>query len=94
MRFQANTITVKNTLIAETLSEGYSDQSRTDPNPTFDNNNYFNAPGFFNSSQTIFDGSGTHTELDPGFTDAASGNFTISNQILIDNQVGDPRWRF
>ena len=94
VRFQANTITVKNTLIAETLSEGYSDQSRTDPNPTFDNNNYFNAPGFFNSSQTIFDGSGTHTELDPGFTDAASGNFTISNQILIDNQVGDPRWRF
>lgn len=92
VRFKTNKITVKNTLIAETNSEGYSDQSRTDPNPTFDNNNYWNAPGFFNSAQVVYDGSGTHTELDPGFTDAASGNFTVTNQTLIDNQVGDPRW--
>lgn len=93
VRFNTNLITVKNTLIAETVSEGYSDQSRTDPNPTFDKNNYFNASGFFNSAQTVYDNSGTHTELDPGFEDTSTGNFKISNQTLLDNEVGDPRWR-
>ena len=59
----------------------------------FLNNNYFNAPGFFNTAQVVYDGSGTHTELDPGFVDVAAGNFTITNQTLLDNMVGDPRWR-
>jgi len=93
IRFKTNKITVQNTLIAETASEGFSDQSRTDPTPTFLNNNYFNAPGFFNTAQVVYDGSGTHTELDPGFVDVAAGNFTITNQTLLDNMVGDPRWR-
>ncbi|SFZ92727.1 protein of unknown function [Flaviramulus basaltis] len=93
VRFQENKITVQNTLITDTTSEGYSDQSRTDPNPTFINNNYFNAAGFSNTAQTVYDGSGTFTELDPGYIDAASGNFTITNQTLLDNAVGDPRWR-
>lgn len=93
VRFQDNKITVKNTLITDTDSEGYSDQSRTDPNPTFLNNNYWNADGFFNSSQTISDQSGTNTVLDPGYVDAANGDFTITNQTLLDNAVGDPRWR-
>jgi hypothetical protein len=91
VRFQANKITVKNNLFAET-SAYYSNQSRTDPSPTFLNNNYFNAPGFFDSSQLIYDGSGTHTAIDPGFVDATVGNFKITNQTLLDNQVGDPRW--
>tara|TARA_R110002050_G_scaffold286121_2_gene436310 strand:- start:52563 stop:54110 length:1548 start_codon:yes stop_codon:yes gene_type:complete len=93
VRFKTNKITVRNTLITDTESEGYSDQSKTDPSPTFLNNNYFNAPGFFEATQVVFDGSGTHTELDPGFVDAASGDFTVTNQTLLDNQVGDPRWR-
>lgn len=93
VRFQLNVITVKNTLIAQTDSEGYSDQSRTDPNPTFDNNNYFNAPGFYNSAQVVYDGTDSYTLLDPGFVDAAAGDFKITDQTLLDNQVGDPRWR-
>lgn len=93
VRFQDNKITVNNTLISDTASEGYSDQSRTDPNPTFFNNNYWNADGFFNSAQTISDQSGTYTVLNPGYVDAANGDFTITNQTLIDNAVGDPRWR-
>ncbi|MEX1384581.1 DUF5123 domain-containing protein [Lutibacter sp.] len=93
VRFQANVITVQNTLITDTDSEGYSDQSRTDPSPTFNNNNYFNAAGFSNTAQVVFDGSGTFTELDPGFVDASTGDFTITNQTLLDSQVGDPRWR-
>ncbi len=92
VRFQLNKITVSNTLITDTLSEGYSDQSRTDPTPTFLNNNYFNAPEFYNPAQTVYDNSGTYTTLDPGFVDVATGNFTVTDQTLKDNQVGDPRW--
>ncbi|WP_439130006.1 DUF5123 domain-containing protein [Polaribacter sp.] len=93
VRFDSNDITVNNTLIANTDSEGFADRSGIDESPTFFNNNYWNAPGYLDSSQFIFDASGTHTELDPGFVDAASGNFTLTNQDLIDNNVGDPRWR-
>ena len=92
VRFLTNEITVQNNLITDTESEGYADRSGIDESPTFNNNNYFNAPGFFNPDQYIFD-SGNYTELDPGFVDAASGDFTVTNQTLLDNQVGDPRWR-
>lgn len=92
VRFVSNDVTVRNTLIAETESEGYADREGIDESPTFRNNNYFNAPGFHDSSQYIFDNS-NYTTLDPGFVDPSSGDFTITNQTLIDNQVGDPRWR-
>ncbi len=92
IRFVSNDVTVRNTLIAETESEGYADRSGIDESPTFSNNNYFNAPGFYDSSQYIYDG-GNYTTLDPGFVDPESGDFTITNQTLIDNNVGDPRWR-
>src|SRR5690606_27310267 len=32
------------------------------------------------------------TEADPGFEDPANGDFTVTNQTIIDNNVGDPRW--
>ncbi|WP_194765972.1 DUF5123 domain-containing protein [Tamlana sp. I1] len=90
VRFNSNTFTSKNNLITNTVSEGYSDQSKTDPNPTFGNNNYFNAAGFYDTTQRVFDSTGT--KEDPGFADAATGDFKVSNQNLIDNLVGDPRW--
>lgn len=92
IRFVSNDVTVRNTIIAETESEGYADRSGIDESPTFSNNNYFNAPGFYDSNQYIFDNS-NYTTLDPGFVDPSSGDFTITNQTLIDNNVGDPRWR-
>ncbi|AVR45654.1 DUF5123 domain-containing protein [Christiangramia fulva] len=92
VRFVSNDVIVKNTIIAQTASEGYADRSGIDESPTFLNNNYFNAPGFYDTSQYIFDNN-NYTTLDPGFVDPASGDFTITNQTLIDNQVGDPRWR-
>ncbi|WP_245681360.1 DUF4957 domain-containing protein [Arcticibacter eurypsychrophilus] len=57
-------------------------------------NNYFNAPLFTATpaSGTKND-TGTSTSLDPGFTGAATGNFTISNGTLKSNGIGDPRWR-
>lgn len=91
VRFQTNKLTVSNNLFAET-SAYYSNQSRTDPTPTFLNNNYFNAPAFF-ATNTVFDNTTNYTTLNPGFVNAAGGNFTITNQTLKDNAVGDPRWR-
>ena len=92
VRFNTNLITVKNNLFAATTAY-YSNQSTTDPATVFLNNNYFNAPTFYDSAQKLYDATGTYTTLDPGFADAASGNFTITDQTLLDNMVGDPRWR-
>ena len=92
VRFNTNSITVRNNLFAET-SAYYSNQASTDPSTTFQNNNYFNAPSFFDSTQRLYDATTNYYTLDPGFVNAASGDFTITNQTLIDNQIGDPRWR-
>jgi hypothetical protein len=92
VRFNANLITVKNNLFAETTAY-YSNQGTTDPATVFLNNNYFNAPTFYDSAQKLYDATSSYTTLDPGFADAASGNFTITDQTLLDNMVGDPRWR-
>ncbi|MHA6279664.1 DUF5123 domain-containing protein [Salinimicrobium sp. CAU 1759] len=92
VRFVSNDVTVRNTLIVNTASEGYADREGIDESPTFSNNNYFNAPGFYDTNQYIFDDS-SYTTLDPGFVDPSTGDFTVTNQTIIDNQVGDPRWR-
>tara|TARA_R110002094_G_scaffold358_5_gene1665 strand:- start:109 stop:495 length:387 start_codon:yes stop_codon:yes gene_type:complete len=92
VRFETNEVIARNLIIAETDSEGYADRSGIDETPEFSNNNYFNAPGFFDTSQYIFDAS-NYTELDPGFADPLMGDFTVTNQTLLDNAVGDPRWR-
>ncbi|OFX33316.1 MAG: hypothetical protein A2W90_03415 [Bacteroidetes bacterium GWF2_42_66] len=95
VRFKTNTLTVTNSIIAGTA--GYYTNQSTSAQPECSKNNYFNAPGFITGGSTVsgakFDISGTHTLLDPGFVNAASGNFKITNQTLIDNAIGDPRWR-
>ncbi|WP_105983738.1 DUF5123 domain-containing protein [Nonlabens agnitus] len=91
VRFETNTITVRNNLFAQT-SAYYSNQSRTDPNTLFDNNNYFNAEGFYDAGNTVFDATSTYFTLDPEFENVEEGNFSVSNQTLIDNNIGDPRW--
>ena len=94
VRFVENTLTVTNTIIVNTVGN-YTNQSRS-AQPECSNNNYFNAPAFVPGGSEIsgvkFDLSGNFTQLDPGFVDAANGNFTVTNQTLIDNNVGDPRW--
>ncbi|MDZ7607179.1 MAG: DUF4957 domain-containing protein [Cyclobacteriaceae bacterium] len=93
VRFLTNTLTVKNTLIAAT--DGYYSNQANTSQPTCSNNNYFNAIGFYTDAYVTgakIDISGNHTTLDPGFTDVATGNFKVTNQTLIDNSVGDPRW--
>ncbi|WP_037348897.1 DUF5123 domain-containing protein [Sediminibacter sp. Hel_I_10] len=92
VRFDANDITSRNNLITDTEIEGYSDNSATDESITFQNNNYFNAPTLYDSSVARYDDSTSFTTLDPGYTDVANGDFSVANQSLIDDNVGDPRW--
>lgn len=59
-------------------------------------NNYFGSANFYGGTNAayLYDVAGNgYTTLDPGFTNAAAGNFTISNIDLKTNGVGDPRWR-
>jgi len=61
----------------------------------FTTNNYYNAPTYMAGSAATtpkYD-TGTFTTLNPGFTNVATGNFTISNIDLKTNGIGDPRWR-
>ena len=90
IRFNANAITVSKNIFAQTDAI-YSNQSSTS-DPVFLNNNYFNTTGL-HTTNTKFDATTTFTTLDPGFVNAAAGDFTITNQTLKDNAVGDPRWR-
>lgn len=93
VRFVTNVLSVSNTLFAQTTAT-YSNQAGTTV-PTFSKNNYFNATALFSAaaSPIKFDNSGTHTTLDPQFTNATTGDFKLKNQSLIDSKIGDPRWR-
>lgn len=96
LRFGSNTSTVRNTIIAGTTAI-YSNQNGTGTPttpPTFAANNYFNASLLYTvgAAAITVDKSTTFTTLDPQFANTATGDFTISNQTLKDNQIGDPRW--
>lgn len=91
VRFASNECTVKNTLFSNTAAIYSSNQAGTTL-PTFSNNNYFNSPGFKDTTIPSNKVDAAGTTLDPGFTNAAGGNFKVSNQTLIDSRVGDPRW--
>lgn len=70
----------------------YSNQSLTQQ-PYCSNDNYFNADGYYTpNGSVLIDNSSTYTTVDPGFKDAANNDFTVSNQDLIYNGIGDPRW--
>ncbi|MGO4772329.1 DUF5123 domain-containing protein [Flavobacterium sp. W22_SRS_FK3] len=91
VRFANNICAVRNTLFSNTLAFYSSNQTGTTV-PTFSNNNYFNSPTFQDSTLASNKVDAAGTSLNPGFTNASAGDFTISNQTLIDNRVGDPRW--
>lgn len=95
VRFLENDLSISNTLIAET-DAFYTRESNASP-INMNNNNYYNAEGFHTSGYRSESGfqfdQGAYTTLDPGFANAEMGDFTISNQTLLDNQIGDPRWR-
>lgn len=91
VRFLNNVLTVRNTLFGDTAAM-YANQANTSA-PVFANNNYYNSPTLNLASPTSpvkSDAGGS--ALNPGFTNATTGDFTIGNQTLKDNKVGDPRW--
>lgn len=91
VRFTTNVMKVSNTIIAET--GGMFTNQALSSQPEFSKNNYFNATAMYTGASPIkIDASGTHTTLDPGFVNAAGGNFKVTNQTLIDNKIGDQRW--
>lgn len=91
VRFDKNTTTVRNSLFAETIAR-FANQSTTET-PKFSKNNYHNTPNLNFANPVLplkADNSGT--ALDPQFVSAVTGDFTVKNQTLIDNNIGDPRW--
>lgn len=90
VRFVDNAIVVRNSIFAGTEGR-YANQSAT-KNPTFTNNNYFNAPNLNAAPADPLRTDAAGTALDPQFVNIASGDFTIKNNTLIGRKVGDPRW--
>lgn len=91
VRFKGTEISFTNTIVVETTAI-FSNQTST-AIPAFGNNNYFNAPGLFTGGSTsslIFDDSASSEN--PGFVNAASGDFTVTNELLKAKETGDPRW--
>lgn len=90
IRFAGNSIIFKNNLVSNTVGI-FTNQSSTGV-PTFDNNNYFNATNLQNpeGGAKFIDSKGT--SVDPGYTNAEAGDFTVSNVDIKDYQIGDPRW--
>lgn len=95
VRFDTNEITVTNTIFAGADSNyaGYYSNQALTSQPVCSRNNYYNAPAFLSGVDNgKFDISGTHTTHNPGFENAESGNFKITNEDLILFGIGDPRW--
>src|SRR5690606_5867141 len=91
IRLAKNEITFTKNIIANTQGY-YSNQSATNITSMSDNN-YFNAPNFTASTTSnAKNDTGVFTTEDPGFANPAEGDFTISNENLKFNQIGDPRW--
>lgn len=90
VRFVSNASTVKNTLIVST-SAIYTNQPAT-TQPTFTQNYYHEAPSFIDATITNNKIDASANSADPKFVDPANGDFTVKNQTIIDNNVGDPRW--
>lgn len=92
VRWSQHTIESKNNLFTDMGISVYTNQSLTlQPECSF--NNYFNADGYFTEVAEIkIDNSNNYTTVDPGFVDATNGDFTVTNQTVLDNFVGDPRW--
>ena len=95
VRFKGNSITFTNNMVSNmpNCGRGFSDSGNT-AEPTFDNNNYFNTKNLVSDGgdgkAKFFDAEGT--TLDPGYANAAEGDFTVGNEDLNYNGVGDPRW--
>lgn len=91
IRLASHTITFNKNILANT--EGYYTNQAATTIVAMSNNNYHNAPNFTASATSgAKNDTGTYTSLDPGFTNADAGDFTVANEDLILNGIGDPQW--
>lgn len=90
---QAFTCNIKNNVFAEMASGVFFTQDAKTDNLVFSNNNYFNTPTLLANSEggagKVFDTTGSSE--DPKFKDAAGGDFTITNETLIEKNIGNIR---
>ncbi len=90
IRFAGNATTFTNNLVTNTAAN-FSNQSKTNP-ATFKGNYYFNAPNLLPGgiNGKFFDNDGK--VADPTYKDAAKGDFTVGNDVIIAAGAGAPRW--
>lgn len=87
------TANIKNNVFAEMSDAVFFSQDSKSDNLKFSNNCYHNASnlqkvvGDEDPKKNTYDTSGL--TLDPGFKDAANGDFTITNETLIDKNIGN-----
>ncbi len=96
-----NSLEVSNCLFVETGVEGaggvvYGNWARAgniseEVVLTYSTNFYFDEIGLWEGEYTD-PGAVDAAEADPGFVDPENGDFTVTNQLLIDLGVGDSRW--
>lgn len=88
MFFTAN---IKNNVFAEMSQKVFFSQDAKTDNLQFSNNCYYNAgtlqANVDGGAGKVFDTTGL--TLDPGFKNAANGDFTITNETLIDKNIGN-----
>jgi len=90
------TIEVSNCLMVETGLDGTTrgpwtragDMTAT---ASYSNNYYYSCYNLWTGEYTD-PSQVSATESDPGFVDPENDDFTVTNQTLIDNNAGDPRW--
>lgn len=93
VRFVSNSISVENSIFANT-SAYYAKEAAVSV-INFSSNNYFDAEGFYTAGyreESGFQFDATGTTDDPEFADPENGDFTVGNQDVTDQGVGDPRW--
>jgi hypothetical protein len=97
VRFAGNVLNWTNNVVANTnYKRGFSNQAKTNM-PTFKNNFYYNTVNLVSAGATAdptiigYDSEGTEVAADP-FKDAANGDFTITDEKIMDKEAGDPRW--
>lgn len=90
VRFAGNSIVFTNNIVSNTQAN-FSNQSSTGV-PAFEGNYYWNTPALNaeGGAGKFIDTTGK--EQNPGYVDAANGDFTVSNEDIMYNGAGDPRW--
>ena len=85
------TLNVTNNVFAEMSQDVFFSKDNKSDNHQFANNNYFNAPtlqaNVEGGAGKVFDTTGLN--LDPGFKNVANGDFTITNETLLDKHIGN-----